>query len=66
MENVIVKLIAFINARTWAESQHILEESPELLHPNIDALMYTLAMAQDDETMKQVVDSAPWVTCPLP
>jgi CHAT domain-containing protein/tetratricopeptide (TPR) repeat protein len=43
-------LLAFVNADTWADSQHIIEECPELLREEheVETLLEQMETAQDD------------------
>jgi hypothetical protein len=46
----------FVDARTWTESQHTVEQNPVLLHPDADDLLGQLTAAQPDQQGQQVVE----------
>ncbi len=55
-QNLLQRLLAFIQAPIWAESQRILEADPELLSPEADALLQKLAAAQQNENARKMVE----------
>jgi len=55
-ERLLALLQQFINASSWAESRRILEENPELLTPEADALLgRVLEQYQDDPRAKRML-----------
>ena len=46
----------FVNARTWNESQRIVEQQPILLHPDGDELIHQVAAAQSDPQVGQIIE----------
>src|SRR3989442_7987083 len=53
---LLQRLIAFIQAQTWTESQHLLEAHPECLETEADVLLEQLAAAQQDDGPRQLIE----------
>jgi tetratricopeptide (TPR) repeat protein len=50
------RLVAFIQAKTWNESQRLLEAHPEFLDAEVDMLMEQLAAAQQVDGARQFIE----------
>ena len=58
-EALLQTIAAFINAKTWSESQRLVEQHPELLSDQADALLGQLveaAQAQSDENARRTFE----------
>ncbi len=53
---LLQRLVAFIQARTWPESQRLLEAHPEFLDTETDMLLEQLAAAQQDDSARQLIE----------
>src|SRR5579859_5545853 len=53
---LLTVVIDFIRAPTWGASQRFLEEHPELLQPEIDAMLQELATQQEQESASQSIE----------
>jgi len=55
-EQLLQTVAAFIQARTWTESQRVAAGHPELLNDEADALLAQLAQAQESAGARQAVE----------
>ncbi|SNB67692.1 hypothetical protein SAMN02746019_00013820, partial [Thermoflexus hugenholtzii JAD2] len=49
-------ILAFLQARTWSESRRVVEEHPELLSDEADALLGQLIAAQEDANARRYLE----------